>query len=267
MHTMDKHLTYLDVGSGFPLLLGHSYLFDRHMWTPQLVALAKHYRVIVPDLWGHGDSPALPASHSSLSDIANDHLNLMDRLGIKEFGVIGLSVGGMWGAELAAIAPERVKLLALMDSYLGDETEEARQRYFGMLAAVEQAGVIASPILEYVAAQFYSDNAPDSLMQPLIAHLETIPAQTLRDSVVPLGKMIFGRPDKLALLEKITAAAIVITGEQDKPRPPAEGERMAQILGCSHVLIPHAGHISNKENPQAVTETLLAFLAESLPPR
>lgn len=56
MPTMGKSLHYLDVGSGFPLLLGHSYLFDLNMWAPQFEALAKRYRLIVPDLWGHGDS-------------------------------------------------------------------------------------------------------------------------------------------------------------------------------------------------------------------
>lgn len=117
MPTMGKSLHYLDVGSGFPLLLGHSYLFDLNMWAPQFEALAKRYRLIVPDLWGHGDSPALPAGRNSLSDIAADHLALMDHLDIEEFGIVGLSVGGMWGAELAALAPERVKVLALMDSY------------------------------------------------------------------------------------------------------------------------------------------------------
>lgn len=266
MQTTDKQFNYLDIGSGFPLLLGHSYLFDRHMWEPQLDALAEHYRVIVPDLWGHGESPQLPASHTSLSDIAADHLALMDQLGIQEFGIVGLSVGGMWGAELAAVAPERVKVLVLLDSYMGDETPEERQRYFAMLDAVYQAGAITSPLLEYIAGQFYSDNVPDSLLQPLIEHLQSLPADLLRNSIVPLGKMIFGRPDKLALLEKITATTLVITGELDKPRPPAEGQRMADILGCEHVLIPGAGHISNKENPEAVTKALLAFLAESTTP-
>ena len=110
MPTMGKSLHYLDVGSGFPLLLGHSYLFDLNMWAPQFEALAKRYRLIVPDLWGHGDSPALPPGRNSLSDIAADHLALMDRLDIEEFGIVGLSVGGMWGAELAALAPERAAL-------------------------------------------------------------------------------------------------------------------------------------------------------------
>jgi len=247
MPTMGKSLHYLDVGSGFPLLLGHSYLFDLNMWAPQFEALAKRYRLIVPDLWGHGDSPALPAGRNSLSDIAADHLALMDHLDIEEFGIVGLSVGGMWGAELAALAPERVKVL-------------------GMLAAVEQAGAITSPLQEYIAAQFYSDEVPDALSQPLLAHLQSLPADRLRESIVPLGRMIFGRPDKLPLLKNITAASIVITGAQDKPRPPAEGQRMADLLGCRHVLIPNAGHISNKENPAAVNETLLAFLAENTTP-
>lgn len=112
----------------------------------------------------------------------------MDRLDIEEFGIVGLSVGGMWGAELAALAPERVKVLALMDSYLGDETPEARQRYMGMLAAVEQAGAITSPLLEHVASLFYSDDVPDALLQSLLCQLQSLPADRLRESIVPLGR-------------------------------------------------------------------------------
>ena len=41
---------------------------------------------------------------------------------------------------------------------------------------------------------------------------------------------------------------------------------MADLLCCRHVLIPNAGHISNKETPTAVNETLLAFLAENTTP-
>jgi pimeloyl-ACP methyl ester carboxylesterase len=37
---------------------------------------------------------------------------------------------------------------------------------------------------------------------------------------------------------------------------------MAELIGCPHVLVPEAGHISSLENPAFVTETLLGFLAE-----
>ncbi|PVZ83018.1 2-succinyl-6-hydroxy-2,4-cyclohexadiene-1-carboxylate synthase [Serratia sp. S1B] len=255
---------YIDIGSGFPLLLGHSYLFNSSMWSLQLPKLAKSYRVIIPDLWGHGASPELPEGYSSLSDIAHDHLSLMDNLGIKEFGILGLSVGGMWGAELAAFYPKRVKLLALMDTFLGEENEADRQCYFSLLNGVNSIGNIGSPILEYIAKQFYSDNVSDALLLPLIEHLKSIPSERLRRSIVPLGMFIFGRQDKLSLLEKIHVPAIVITGEYDKPRPLAEGKLMSKLLRCEHVIIPGAGHISNQEQPEIVTEVLLRFLSKAL---
>ncbi|RPH27814.1 alpha/beta fold hydrolase [Buttiauxella warmboldiae] len=251
---------YIELGSGFPLLLGHSYLFDGTMWSKQLDELAGCYRIIIPDLWGHGKSPELPSDCASLTDIANDHLMLMDSLGIKEFGIVGLSVGGMWGAELAALYPERVKFIVLMGTFLGAEPEEQRQRYFALLNEVNQRGAIQPPVLEYVARQFYSDDVPDALLLPLIKRLSTMPEDRVCKSIVPLGKIIFGRPDKLALLQKISQPALVITGEFDKPRPPCEGSMMATLLRCEHSIIPGAGHISPLEKPEAVTQVLLTFL-------
>lgn len=253
-------MNYIDVGSGFPLLLGHSYLFDSSMWLPQIPELAKHYRVIAPDLWGHGSSPELATGYKNLIEIADDHLNLMDELHIKEFGILGLSIGGMWGAELAASYPERVKFIALMDTYLGLESEEEKQRYFTMLRQVYMAGAIRPPLLEHIAKQFYSNAVPDVFLSRLTEHLSSIPAGRLRQSVVPLGNLIFGRPDRLSLLENITVPSIVITGELDKPRPVWEGELMSDILQCKHVIIPGAGHISNQENPEAVTRALMRFI-------
>ncbi len=265
MCTSSKKMHFIDMGSGFPLLLGHSYLFDSNMWQPQLSALSKYYRVIVPDLWGHGSSPELPGKYHDLKRIAKDHLKLMDSLGIKEFGIIGLSVGGMWGAELAASYPKRVKCIALLDTFIGDETEAAYQNYFNMLNAVDKAGAIQPPYLEYAARQFFSDNVSDELLIPVINRLRSIPAERLRKSVVPIGKLIFGRPDRLSLLKKIKMPSVVITGELDKPRPTWEGAYMASRLGCNHVIIPGAGHISNQENPSAVTDALMTFLGEVFP--
>lgn len=260
----NRQMHYSDVGSGFPLILGHSYLFDGRMWSTQVAELAKRYRVIIPDLWGHGDSPELPEKCRSMTDIANDNLVLMDRLGIKEFGIIGLSVGGMWGAELAALYPERVKLIVLMGTFVGQEPVKQRQRYFALLNEVNKLGAIKSPILEYIVRQFYSDNAPNSLLLSLMKQLNSIPEVRIRQSIVPLGKIIFDRPDKLSLLENISIPSLVITGEFDKPRPPSEGRIMATLLRCEHSVIPGAGHISLQEKPERVTEALLTFLKKSV---
>ncbi|NMS58411.1 alpha/beta fold hydrolase, partial [Vibrio parahaemolyticus] len=116
-----QQLAYLDKGEGPVLLFGHSYLWDSQMWAPQVEVLSQSFRCIVPDLWAHGESDAAPASTQSLADYAQHMLALMDHLDIEEFSIVGLSVGGMWGAELTAQAPQRVKSLVLMDTFIGWE--------------------------------------------------------------------------------------------------------------------------------------------------
>jgi hypothetical protein len=57
----------------------------------------------------------------------------------------------------------------------------------------------------------------------------------------------------------------VMPGEKDIPRPVTEGRQMATAMGCPFIELPGAGHISSLETPGAVTDHLLAFLAEALP--
>jgi len=261
----EKHMSFLDIGSGAPILLGHSYLFDHKMWKPQIEFLSKKYRVIAPDLWGHGKSPALPAHSTSMVELARDHLRLMDSLGIDRFAVIGLSVGGMWGAELAVLAPDRVKSLMLFDTYLGSETDEKEKQYFAMLDAAYASGKIKSPLLEYITSQFYSKYAQKHDVEHLNSHLGSLTTNNLRESIVPIGKIIFGCSDRKDILSEIRCPALVATGALDMPRPPSEGELMAKLMNCRFIEIPNAGHISNREQPSTVTQIVSVFLEQNKP--
>ena len=256
-------LHYLDQGHGPVVVLGSSYLWDHGMWAPQIDALSKHYRVIVPELWGHGQSGRLPEGMSSLDDLSRQTLALMDYLGIDCFNLVGLSVGGMWGARLALAAPERVQSLVLMDTYVGVEPEPTRLYYFSLFDKIEASGAIPEPLLDIIVPIFFRPgiDPQSALYQQFRATLAALPTERLKDSIVPLGRIIFGRDDILARLSGLDAKrTLVMCGDQDKPRPPSEALEMAELIGCDHVLIPQAGHISNLENPQFVTEALLKFL-------
>jgi pimeloyl-ACP methyl ester carboxylesterase len=257
-------LFYIDQGKGFPLLLGHSYLFDHTMWQPQMGMLTQYYRVIATDLWGHGQSDEIPKSCMSLQDFAQDHLTLMQQLDIKEFAIIGLSVGGMWAAEMAIAAPTKVKALVMMDSFIGAEKQQAYNEYFNVLNSIEQNGTIVPKLLDYIVEQFYTQASSAPRIKNLRTYLSNLSTGRILRSIVPLGRIIFGRTDRLAFLEKINAPSLIITGEEDKPRPPQEGEQMAKILGCKHKIIKNAGHISNQEQPEIVTNILHDFLNQHL---
>lgn len=258
-------LHYIDQGTGPAVLLAGSYLWDQAMWAPQIAALAADYRVIALDLWGHGESGPLPQGTTSLDDIARQAQALLDHLDIDQVTLIGLSVGGMWGARLALAAPQRINGLVLMDTYLGVEPEPTRQYYFSLFKQIEDTGEISEPLLDIVVPIFFRPgiDPQSALYQNFRAKLAAYSADRLRDSIVPMGRITFGRDDLLPRLSELNAATtLVLCGDQDKPRPPSEAKEMAELIGCPWALVPEAGHISNLENPEFVTEALSQFLAK-----
>ncbi|MBF8742975.1 alpha/beta fold hydrolase [Pseudomonas guariconensis] len=256
-------MSYVDQGQGFPVLLGHSYLWSAAMWQPQIDALSQHFRVIVPELWGHGDSDAPPANTGDMSALAQQHLALLDALDIPKCHLVGLSVGGMWGAELALDHPERVDRLVLMDTYLGAEPEATRLKYFALLDAASAAGQFSDALLDIIVPIFFhagGQTVPD-IREAFRAALKACSADTIRKSLDPLGRVIFGRPDLLQRLENLPAErTIVLCGDQDIPRPPEESNEMARLIGCLAAQVPFAGHISSLENPKVIIDFLLNWL-------
>lgn len=262
-----SQLSYLDIGSGPALLFGHSYLWDSAMWAPQIVSLSQQYRCIVPDLWGHGQSAAVPANCHSLLDISEHMLALMDALDIEQFTVIGLSVGAMWGAELVLSAPARVNALVMLDSFIGFEPEITRAKYFGMLDMIEAAGSIPAPLISAISPLFFADNAKANnpeLVQRFEAYLAAQTPETI-SSIVKLGRMIFGRRDTMEFAEQFTLPCLIMVGVEDKARSVLESYLMSDAIdGSQLVHIPNAGHISSLEQAEFVTEQLSLFLNQNI---
>ncbi|SEN08374.1 Pimeloyl-ACP methyl ester carboxylesterase [Pseudomonas sp. ok272] len=260
-----QSLHYIDQGAGPAVLLAGSYLWDQTMWAPQITALSQLYRVIALDLWGHGDSGPLPQKTASLDDVARQALALLDHLALERVTLVGLSVGGMWGVRLVLSAPQRVNGLVLMDTYAGAEPEATRHYYFALLQHIFDAGEIAPHLLDIIVPIFFRPgiDPQSALYQGFRASLAALPSDRLRSSIVPLGRITFGRDDVRARLCSLDPlSTLVMCGEEDQPRPPEETREMARLIGCPSVLVPQAGHISSLENASFVTEALLRFLAQ-----
>ncbi|SQH76877.1 Hydrolase, alpha/beta fold family protein [Shewanella benthica] len=263
----NKNLSYLDIGTGPVLLFGHSYLWDAKMWAPQIEHLSKQYRCVVPDLWGHGGSDTLPESTHSLRDISQQMLQLMDSLSIDDFSVIGLSVGGMWGAELALIAPTRVKALVMMNCFIGYEPDVARAEYYAMLDIIKETQGIPASLIEQIAPLYFAKSVEQDnpeLFATFKQSLAEIDTGRI-ESICRLGKIIFGRRDTLDDVDKLTLPCLIMTGLEDTVRPVLESYLMHDaIAGSEFINIPHAGHISSLEQPDFVNQQLSQFLAKHL---
>ncbi|WDY58262.1 alpha/beta fold hydrolase [Pseudomonas sp. PSKL.D1] len=263
VETDGARMSYVDQGEGFPVLLGHSYLWDAEMWQPQIEALSKQFRVIVPEIWGHGASDAPPGTTTDMNALARQHLKLLDALDIDKCHLVGLSVGGMWGARLAVEHPQRVDRVVLMDTYLGAEPAETRDKYFALLEAAKAAGSFPDPLLDIIVPIFFhadGQTAPEE-REKFRAKLKASTAETIRDSFYPLGRLIFGRTDFLPRLNEMASErTFILCGDKDIPRPPEESSEMSRIIGCLAAQIPVAGHISSLENPKVINDFLLNWL-------
>lgn len=108
-------LRFVDVGSGPPVVLVHGLLGSHESWGPQISQLSRKYRVVAPDLFGHGASDK-PAGDYSLSSHAATLRDLVEHLGISSASFVGHSLGGGIVMQLTYLFPERVDRLCLVGS-------------------------------------------------------------------------------------------------------------------------------------------------------
>jgi pimeloyl-ACP methyl ester carboxylesterase len=112
-------IEYRELGSGEPLLLLHGFsgTGDDWMHVFDLERLAERYRVILPDLRGHGGSTN-PAGELRQRRIALDMLELCAHLGVEQFRGVGMSLGSNVLLHLATLEPERVSAIVLVAPWM-----------------------------------------------------------------------------------------------------------------------------------------------------
>jgi len=259
-----KEMAYYDIGKmDLPaILMGHSFFWDKDMWQPQLQILSNHFRLIIPDLWAHGESELLPKTPTSIKAIADNHWQLMQSLAIEEFSVIGLSIGGMWATQMALDHPNNITALVMMGTFVGAEPPESQEAYMALMNQFKAEQGFSEELIESTWRYFYSENLPDNspLITELKQRLRQIPTRNI-DAMYAIGKAVFTRKSNLEKLSQLKMPLAILTGEDDIARIPSESEEMAQITNCKNFFkIKNAGHILNLEQPQEVTNKLLSFL-------
>lgn len=237
-------------GSGTGLLYLHGY--EQHPGAaPFLQRLGEHRDVRAPELPGYGESTGLEHLHDIL-DLALLWRSLIETWGFEQVDVIGHSLGGMVAAELAVIAPHRVRKLVLVDAYglwLDDQP------------LVDQFAL--SPQALAAAKWFDPAAAPD-------------PEPSARTDDSPLGAAVFRTrnlgtatkfmwpiPDRglVRRLPHLTVPTLVVHGEADGLVPVAYGQELARrIPDASLVTVPGAGHLPMLEAEDAFLSTVMAFL-------
>lgn len=254
-------IAYDDKGSGPALVLVHGHPFDRSMWAPQLEHFgAGGHRVIAPDLRGYGDSTVVPGT-TSLDVFARDIVGLLDRLGVGEFVLGGLSMGGQIVLEVHRLFAHRVRGLVLADTTPRAETDEGKRLRTEMAARLLREGL--RPYADEVLTKMVAP-ANVAAMPDVAEHVHRMMRETSPEGAAAalLGRA--ERPDYVPMLGEIRVPTLVVVGDQDEYTPVAEAEfTHSRIPGAELVVVEGAAHMPNLERPDAFNAALATFLQRS----
>ena len=268
--TVGPHaIHYLEAGTGEPVIMIHGWLCWGAYWKKVMPLVADRYRVIAPDLLGHGisDKPLGEDVSYGTDAQAERIIAFMDALGIDRAYVVGHSMGGEIAAKVALAAPERVRGLVLVCAAGMEETPKLLPGYLRAGRALKMEGILADMLTEGMVRRhikglmFYRENE--------------VPEEFIRDVAMSNLK---GKEDRKAMArvtreglfrnflddrcDRIVAPTLVISAKYDRVVPPAMGERYHSLLPDSRfILIDRAAHMVPWEQADQVAASILDFCA------
>lgn len=234
------------------LMLSNSLGTNLHMWDDQAAEFARHFRLIRYDRRGHGKS-GVPRGPYSMERFGRDALAILDALGIAKTHWCGLSMGGMVGQWLGANAPDRIEKLVLSNThyYYADKTP-----WNDRIKVVQEKGLdaLVDGNMQRWFTEEFRQRSPE-VVDRMKSYFTGTDPQGYIACCEAIRDMDFRESNP-----RIKAPTLVIVGSRDPATPPEAGEALAKQITGARVVSLDAAHISNMEQPQAYTRTVLDFL-------
>jgi len=242
------------------ILFSHGLLWSGHMFYDQIAVLKNRYRCIAFDFRGQGQSEVTQSGYD-IESLYRDAVALIEVLGCSPCHFVGLSMGGFVGLRVAIRRPDLLKSLILIESSSDPEPAEniGRYRMLNFIARWMGLGVVANRVMEIMfGRKFLNDPARATLKHKWKERM----VANHRIGITRAVTGVITRAGVTDQLGQIETPTLIIVGDQDVATVPAKAELMhARVPNSKLVVIPGAGHTSTVEEPVAVTDAMVEFLA------
>jgi len=253
----DAEIFYDVAGSGPPVVLLHPFPTNHEFWLPVAQMLGSRYRLIMPDLRGHGES-SLGSGSATMRKHASDIAAIMDDAGVDRIPLVGVSIGGYTIFEFWRRFRDRVTALVLCNTKAPSDTPEARANRLQSADDVIQRGTESffESMLPKLLGGTTRRSRPD-LVEGALSMMRKMSAE----DVAGVQRGMAERPDSVPTLKTINVPTFIITGDEDILTGVAEAELMRHnIPGSEMRVVAKAGHFSPWEQPEEVGRLLRQFL-------
>lgn len=271
---LDLHgdrVAYRDVGRGQEtLLLLHGMAGSSDTWRAVLPQLAKRYRVIAPDLLGHGQS-AKPRSDYSLGAFAVGLRDFLDELGISRVTVVGQSLGGGVAMQFVYQHPDYCHRLVLISSGGLGQDVGWTLRLLSAPGAELLMPLIAPPPVVRVGNTLRNWFSAVNIQSPRggemwSAYSSLSDAQTREAFLRTLRSVVDYRGQAVSALNRLHLTSdlplLVIWGDEDRIIPVEHGYAINEARpGCRPEILAGVGHFPHVEKPTEVVDLLEDFIS------
>jgi len=240
---------YLVAGRGLPLVLIHGYGGEANKWQQNITVLSEKYTVYAPDLPGFGDSQPLEGTYY-IPELVEFVENFVASLGLKNFYLVGHSLGGGIAVNYALKNPSHITKLVLVDSLcLGKEIA------WWIRLLSRPARAIGAPLLLLFKGIKW-------LGQKLLVPFEFV--SPISQSSINLGSCIASFRQQTTIvanrLSELVMPTLLVWGDADPIIPVKHAYAAVKIIpDCRLKVFDNTGHNIYRDNPQALSHTLQEF--------
>jgi 3-oxoadipate enol-lactonase len=253
----DAEIFYESMGSGAPVVLLHPFPANHEFWHPVSQVLACRYRLILPDLRGHGESgvgdgPARMEKH------AEDIARILDHAEVGRAPFVGVSIGGYIFFEFWRRYRGRIAAVVLCNTKAPADSPQGKASRLQAANDVLERGTEAffESMIPRLLGKTTRETRPDLVDSALGLMRKMSP-----EDVAQVQRGMAERQDSVPILKTINVPTLLLTGDEDILTGPPDADLMHKsIAGSDMKVVLRAGHFSPWEQPEEVGRILRQFL-------
>lgn len=252
-------MAYEDRGQGDTVVLLHGFCGSSAYWEIVQPLLTRSYRVIAPDLRGHGSTDA-PVGAYTIDQMADDVVQLLEYLGVEKYIVLGHSMGGYVALSIAERFSDRLSGFGLIHSTAYPDSDEAREKRLMAVSNINASGI--TPFVDGLVPGLFAEEMRHANEKCVNRAIE-IGYGTPPHGASGAALAMRDRVDRREILSSTSLPVLLVAGENDGVIPKertftAEGAHITQIV------IEGAGHMSMYEVPEKLVQAVNDFLSRTL---
>ncbi|MGB3384626.1 MAG: alpha/beta hydrolase [Marinomonas sp.] len=240
-------------GKGPVLVLVHGFLSGMAYWSKQIESLSKNFEVIAMDLPGYGGETQ-QIGPDSIADFAANIFEKLDCIGVKNFHLIGHSMGGMIAQEMALQAPNRVNRLVLYGTGPIGKLPGRFEPLEDSMTKVQQNGMIEAK--HYTVESWFKKGSADLNFASGLNLAEKVSLQTYINGLQAMSNW-----SAMGRLEQIQSQTLIIWGDRDRSYIWLQPYTLWQeIKNTNLAVMPDCSHNAHLENELLFNQIVFDFL-------